>query len=124
MAPHGTSRTAEELTTANNEALKGAAVGAAKFGIITAILGLSGTIFSPVYRSLTIQFKVFIQMSGMTLGGWIEADRRFRAWEGMRVREKRRERALERDEGVWKEWERLVEVKGKERDGGEEGKAK
>ncbi|KAL8816513.1 MAG: hypothetical protein Q9223_004495 [Gallowayella weberi] len=124
MVLHGTSRTVEEQTAAHNQALRGAVVGAAKFGIITAVIGFAGTIFSPIYRSLTIQFKVFIQMSGMMLGGWIEADRRFRAWETMRMREKRRERVLKRDEMVWSEWERLVERKGKEQDGGEEGKAK
>ena len=36
---------------------------------------------SPIYRGLTIQFKVFLQMSGMTMGGMIEADRRLRAYE-------------------------------------------
>ncbi|KAL8791482.1 MAG: hypothetical protein Q9213_000099 [Squamulea squamosa] len=109
MAPHGLSRTTEELSAARSEALRGAAVGAAKFGIAAAFLGLCGTFFSPVYRSLTIQFKVYLQVSGMTLGGWIEADKRFRAWENMRVREKRRVKALERDEGVWREWEKMVE---------------
>ncbi|KAL8796591.1 MAG: hypothetical protein Q9182_007320 [Xanthomendoza sp. 2 TL-2023] len=124
MVPHGSSRTVEDLTATRNEALRGGVVGAAKYGIITAVLGFTATLFSPIYRSLTIQFKVFIQMSGMMLGGWLEADRRARAWEGMRVREMRRERALKRDEGVWNEWERLVEGKGKERDGGDEGEAK
>ncbi|KAI4271624.1 MAG: hypothetical protein L6R38_006832 [Xanthoria sp. 2 TBL-2021] len=109
MSPHGFSRTAEELSAARSEALRGAAVGAAKFGIATAFLGLCGTLFSPIYRSLTIQFKVYLQVSGMTLGGWIEADKRFRAWENMRVMEKRRLKALERDEGVWREWEKMVE---------------
>ncbi|KAL8646388.1 MAG: hypothetical protein Q9226_006880 [Calogaya cf. arnoldii] len=109
MAPHGFSRTDEELSAAQSETLRGAAVGAAKFGIATAFLGLCATLYSPVYRSLTIQFKVYLQVSGMTLGGWIEADKRFRAWENMRVREKRRLNALERDEGVWREWEKMVE---------------
>ncbi|KAL8861404.1 MAG: hypothetical protein Q9178_002277 [Gyalolechia marmorata] len=108
MTPHGSSRSAEELSAARSEALRGAAVGAAKFGIATAILGFCGTVFSPIYRSLTIQFKVYLQVSGMTLGGWIEADKRFRAWEHSRMREKRRQKALERDEGVWKEWEKMV----------------
>ena len=45
---------------------------------------------SPIYRSLTIQFKVYIQFSAMTVGGMIEADRRLRAFELMQVREKRR----------------------------------
>ncbi|KAL8734514.1 MAG: hypothetical protein Q9166_001414 [cf. Caloplaca sp. 2 TL-2023] len=64
MSPHGSSRTLEELSAARSEALKGATVGAAKFGILTAFLGPVGTFFSHVYRGLTVQFKVFIQMSG------------------------------------------------------------
>ncbi|KAL8674372.1 MAG: hypothetical protein Q9168_001232 [Polycauliona sp. 1 TL-2023] len=109
MAPHGLSRSPEEVSAARSEALRGGAVGAAKYGIATAFLGLLGSLYSPIYRSLTIQFKVYLQVSGMTLGGWIEADKRFRAWENMRVREQRRQKALERDKGVWREWEKMVE---------------
>lgn len=61
--------------------------------------------FSPVYRSLTIQFKVFIQLSGMTLGGMIEADRRIREYEFMM----RKAKKIRADEDVWKKWEGLVE---------------
>lgn len=43
-------------------------------------------------------------MSGMTLGGWIEADRRLRSYEFWRLRERRREN----DEKVWREWERML----------------
>ena len=58
----------------------------------------------------------------MTLGGWIEADKRFRAWENNRVREKRRQKALERDEGVWKEWEKMVTEEGNGKgNGGDKG---
>ncbi|KAL9601872.1 MAG: hypothetical protein Q9219_002224 [cf. Caloplaca sp. 3 TL-2023] len=97
-------RTDEELATANSEALKGATVGAAKFGLVALLLGVAGTYISPIYRGLTIQFKVFLQMSGMTLGGWIEADRRLRSYEFWRLRERRREH----DEKVWRQWEKLV----------------
>ncbi|KAL8870679.1 MAG: hypothetical protein Q9174_003334 [Haloplaca sp. 1 TL-2023] len=101
-------RTAEEQDAANSEALRGAVVGAAKFGLVTLALGFAGTILSPIYRNLTIQFKVYIQMSGMTLGGWIEADRRLRSYE-FRALNARRKEKLKEDEKVWKKWERLIE---------------
>ncbi|KAL8693660.1 MAG: hypothetical protein Q9218_001570 [Villophora microphyllina] len=109
-------RSVEEQSAANSEALRGAVVGAAKFGLITFALGLAGTFLSPIYRNLTIQFKVYIQLSGMTLGGWIEADRRLRSYEFRALSQRRREK-LREDERVWQKWERLVEEE-------EEGKAK
>lgn len=45
-------------------------------------------------------------MSGMTLGGMIEADRRLREYEGVVRRRKR----SERDQLVWRKWEGLVEA--------------
>ena len=47
----------------------------------------------------------YIQLSGMTLGGWIEADRRLRAYEFRSRREKKRQN----DEAVWKHWESMLE---------------
>lgn len=47
----------------------------------------------------------YIQLSGMTLGGWIEADRRLRAYEFRARREKKRQN----DEAVWKHWESMIE---------------
>ncbi len=47
----------------------------------------------------------FIQISGMTLGGMIEADRRIRSYE-LRVRREKRRKA---DEEVWRHWGGLVE---------------
>ena len=44
-------------------------------------------------------------MSGMTFGGWLEADRRLRAYEFSARREKKRQA----DEAVWKRWEGMVE---------------
>ncbi|KAI9746362.1 MAG: hypothetical protein M1818_000074 [Claussenomyces sp. TS43310] len=44
---------------------------------------------SPVYRGLTLQFKVFLQMSGMVTGGMLDADSRLRAYE-LRVRMQRK----------------------------------
>ena len=49
-------------------------------------------------------------MSGMTLGGMIEADRRLREYEGVVRRRKR----VERDQLVWRKWEGLVEGSGVE----------
>ena len=47
----------------------------------------------------------YIQLSGMTFGGWIEADRRLRAYEFYA----RRERKRQNDEAVWKHWEGMIE---------------
>jgi len=74
-----------------------------------------------MYRGLTLQFKAyasriaklsailqstderyrFLQMSGMTTGSMIEADRRLRAHEVM----VRRQRVVARDAQVWKRYE-------------------
>ncbi|KAL8931464.1 MAG: hypothetical protein Q9211_006944 [Gyalolechia sp. 1 TL-2023] len=97
-------RVSHEQAAANSAALRGATVGAAKYGLVSLLLGVVGTFTSPIYRGLTVQFKVFLQMSGMTLGGWIEADRRLRSYELWRLRERRREN----DEKVWREWERMI----------------
>lgn len=44
-------------------------------------------------------------MSGMTFGGWLEADRRLRAYEF----HARREKKMKADEATWKQWEGMVE---------------
>lgn len=70
--------------------------------------------FSPIYRGLTFQFKVqvhehlskdrdanvsrFLQMSGMTIGSMIEADRRLRTHE-LAMRNRKR---MKRDAEVWR----------------------
>ena len=63
-------------------------------------------------------------MSGMTLGGMVEADRRLREYEVLVRRQKR----VERDQHVWRKWEGLVEQQegegkgnGPGRDGKKEG---
>lgn len=56
-----------------------------------------------------MQFKVYIQTSGMTLGGMIGADRRLREYELRSRREKKRTQ----DEAVWKRWEGLIEEEAK-----------
>lgn len=48
----------EEAIDAAWEASKGATYGALKWGALTGVLGGIGYYASPVYRSLTIQFKV------------------------------------------------------------------
>ncbi|KAK4228257.1 hypothetical protein QBC38DRAFT_362375 [Podospora fimiseda] len=86
-----------EAVDASWEASKGAVSGAIKWGIGTAILGGVAYLASPVYRGLTIQFKVYIQMSGMVLGSMLEADHRLREYEAqMRLR-----RRLMRDQAMW-----------------------
>ncbi|CAD6578504.1 MAG: hypothetical protein ASARMPRED_008738 [Alectoria sarmentosa] len=86
-------RTEEETSAAGAEALRGAV-----WGLIAGGLGA-------IYRGLTVQFKVYIQLSGMTFGGWIEADRRLRAYEFHARREKKRQN----DEAVWRRWEGMIE---------------
>lgn len=48
----------EEAINAAWEATRGAMYGAAKWGALTAVLGGIGYVASPIYRNLTIQFKV------------------------------------------------------------------
>ena len=56
--------------------------------------------FHPVYRGLTVQFKIFVQLSAMTLGGCIFAEKRVSEFNDA-VR--RRNRALDRSQRVWTE---------------------
>ena len=44
---------------------------------------------SPIYRGLTLQFKVFLVVSGMIVGGAIEGDRRMREYEVSKRKERR-----------------------------------
>jgi hypothetical protein len=48
----------EQANAAGWEAVRGAVYGAAKYGVATALLGGIGHAMSPIYRGLTIQFKV------------------------------------------------------------------
>ncbi|KAL2207454.1 hypothetical protein CC79DRAFT_1396954 [Sarocladium strictum] len=79
----------EEANQAAWEASKGGLVGAAKMGVVTAILGAVGFGMSPLYRGTTIQFKVYLQMSGMVLGGMVAAEHRLQEFEAQ-MRYKRR----------------------------------
>ncbi|KAK4156302.1 Imidazoleglycerol-phosphate dehydratase-domain-containing protein [Chaetomidium leptoderma] len=92
----------DEANEASWEAGRGAVSGALKWGIASALLGGVGYLASPIYRGLTIQFKVYIQMSGMVLGSMMEADSRLRQYEArMRV-----QRRLAREQAYWKNFER------------------
>lgn len=91
----------EELNTAAWAAMRGAVVGAAKWGIFAAIAGALAYKFSPVYRGITIQFKVFLQMSGMVTGSMIEADRRLRWHEELVRRQKR----MAADAEMWRRYQ-------------------
>jgi hypothetical protein len=57
MKPHD-SLNSEDAKQAQAEAVRGAAYGAMKWGAVTAALGGLGYFASPVYRGLTIQFKM------------------------------------------------------------------
>jgi len=70
-------------------------------GFYSALLAAGGWYFSPIYRNLTIQFKVYLQMSGMTIGGCLEADRRVREYE----KSYRHRRKAMRDAEVWRRYE-------------------
>ncbi|GAB0136595.1 O-acetylhomoserine sulfhydrylase [Epichloe bromicola] len=91
----------EEAQDAAWEAGKGALVGAAKWGAGAAVLGGIGYVSSPIYRGTTVQFKVYLQMSGMVLGGMIEADWRLRQYES----QMRMQRRWMREKAKWQRYE-------------------
>lgn len=95
----------EDADNAAWEAGKGAVVGATKWGAFAAVLGGAGYAMSPIYRGLTFQFKVFLQMSGMILGACLEADHRIREYEAQ-VRMRKR---IVRDRAVWESYEKEFE---------------
>ncbi|KAI5365488.1 Putative respiratory complex factor Rcf3 [Septoria linicola] len=118
---HGSLTKDEEINEASWVAARGAAAGAAKWGLFSLVAAGAGYAFSPLYRGLTFQFKVFLQMSGMTAGAIIDADRRLIAHEQlMRNRKK-----VARDAEVWRRYEEdyqqlLDEANAKARTKGEE----
>lgn len=59
----------------------------------------------PLYRNLTLQFKVSIQLASMTLGGCIFAEKRVSEYNDM-VR--RRNRALDRSQRAWSEEQEML----------------
>ncbi|KFY16976.1 hypothetical protein V492_00985 [Pseudogymnoascus sp. VKM F-4246] len=96
----------EEATDAAWEAGRGAVVGSTKWGVGAAILAAAGHSISPMYRGLTFQFKVFIQMSAMIMGGMLEADSRLREHEArIRVQKKL---GIGLDKASWEKYEQDV----------------
>ncbi|KAL7936747.1 hypothetical protein V8C35DRAFT_240776 [Trichoderma chlorosporum] len=103
VSPHDPLKS-EEAQDAGWEAGKGGLIGAAKWGMGAAILGSAAFFWSPVYRKTTVQFKVYVQMSAMVLGGMIEADQRLRQYEAQ-VRAQRR---WLREKAKWDRYEQEV----------------
>lgn len=50
----------EEVKEAAWVATRGAVYGAAKWGAVTGVLAGLGYVMSPIYRGLTIQFKMYV----------------------------------------------------------------
>ncbi|KIW09435.1 uncharacterized protein PV09_00320 [Verruconis gallopava] len=97
----------EELKAASWEAARGAAYGASTWGIGAALASGVAHMYSPIYRGLTVQFRIFLVMSGMVLGGFVEADKRMVAYEKM-VRHNNR---IRRDAAIWRAYEEEFEAK-------------
>ncbi|KAF2095238.1 hypothetical protein NA57DRAFT_79727 [Rhizodiscina lignyota] len=107
MRQHGSLQNDEEINAAAWEAARGAVTGAVRWGIYSGLVGAAAYFYSPIYRGLTIQFKVFLQMSGMCIGSMIEADQRLRLYETQVRRQKR----LQRDAAVWQRYEAEFEAR-------------
>ncbi|KAF4779501.1 hypothetical protein HER10_EVM0004485 [Colletotrichum scovillei] len=101
MATHDKMKSAE-ADDAAWEATRGAFIGAARWGLGAAVVGAFAYKFSPLYKGLTIQFKIYMQMSAMVLGSMLEADNRLREYEA-RVRLQKR---FLRDRAKWERFER------------------
>lgn len=93
--------TEEERNAASWQGVLGGINGAARWGFYSAVIAGAAFYFSPVYRGLTLQFKIYLQMSGMTIGGCVEAERRMREHE----QRTRRMRKIRRDAEVWRRYE-------------------
>jgi hypothetical protein len=57
----------QEVNEAYSEALRGGVVGASKWGLVAALAGAAAFAVSPVYRGLTVQFKVYALMNSASL---------------------------------------------------------
>ena len=101
-------------------AAQGFSSGALRFGTISLITHLLLNRVNPIYRGLTVQFKVFIQISAMTLGGCIFAEKRVTEYNNV-VRT--RNRALERSRRAWSEEMEIREMAQKRTGEMEAGKA-
>ncbi|RPB25302.1 hypothetical protein L211DRAFT_112762 [Terfezia boudieri ATCC MYA-4762] len=90
-------------------AMWGGLIGCLKWSIYSALGGLVAYRFSPVFRNLTPQFKVYLFMCPVTIGGMVEADRRLRQYEA-RIRMERRAEALSQATGIWDDLEELEKL--------------
>lgn len=88
-------------------AAQGFATGALRFGLISFATHFVLNRYTPIYRGLTVQFKVFIQISAMTLGGCIFAER---AVSDFNDEVRRRRRALERSRRAWEDEREIREM--------------
>ena len=86
-------------------AAKGFAIGVLRFGSISIFSHILLQATHPVYRRLTLQFKVFIQIAAMTLGGCIFAEKEVSEYNNM-IR--RRNRAFDRSQKAWSEHHEMV----------------
>ncbi|RMD41205.1 hypothetical protein DV735_g3887, partial [Chaetothyriales sp. CBS 134920] len=100
MPPPSTVRDIEPPAQITPIAVKGFLAGAGRFGAISMLAHLALNRTHPIYRGLTIQFKVFIQISAMMLGGYIFAEKRVAEYNDA-VRTRRR--ALARSALAWNE---------------------
>lgn len=82
------------------EATRGFLSGALRFTSISIMAHILLQRVHPIYRGLTVQFKIFIQLSAATLGGCIFAEKRVSEYNNM-VR--RQQRALDRSQRAWSE---------------------
>jgi len=100
MPPPSNARDIAPPQQLSSIAAGGFASGALRFGSISLLTHFLLNPVNPIYRGLTVQFKVFIQISAMTLGGCIFAEKRVSEYNDA-VR--RRNRALERSRRAWSE---------------------
>ncbi|KEF61678.1 uncharacterized protein A1O9_03246 [Exophiala aquamarina CBS 119918] len=113
MPPPSTIRDIAPPEALSSIASQGFASGVLRFGTISFLAHLLLNARHPVYRNLTIQFKVFIQISSMTLGGCIFAEKRVSEFNDS-VR--RRNRALERSRQAWGEEQEIRAMAQRRRD--------
>ncbi|PUU78173.1 hypothetical protein B9Z19DRAFT_101535 [Tuber borchii] len=71
------------------EATRGAVSGAIRWGTFSLLAGVVAYLSSPIFRNLTVQFKVYLWMCPTVVGSMIEADNRLRGYESM-IRRRRR----------------------------------
>jgi len=73
----------EHADSAAHAAAVGALIGAVKWGAISAVGGMGAYYFSPLFRGLTVQFRVYLWMCPTTIGSMLEADHRLRRYEAV-----------------------------------------